>query len=78
MVAQAVACRISNGGERCNASKRFIVLDKHYDKFCQKMADQMAKLTVGDPMDPATDQPPLAKQSLLHDVHRQVTETVKQ
>lgn len=37
MVALAVSCRISNGGQRCNSSKRFVVLEQYYDSFIEKM-----------------------------------------
>ena len=78
MVAQAVACRISNGGQRCNSSKRFIVLDKYYDAFCTKMADSMSKLVIGDPMDPSTQISSLATPSLVAEVHAQVTSSIAQ
>jgi len=42
MVADAVACRINNGWQRCNGSKRFIVLEKYYDEFVEKMWAYMA------------------------------------
>ena len=54
MVAEAIAARISNAGQRCNSSKRFIILEEHYETFCAKMAEQMSKLVVGDPMDAST------------------------
>lgn len=78
MVAQAVACRISNGGQRCNSSKRFIVLEKYYDAFCTKMADYMSKLVIGDPMDPSTQISSLATPSLVAEVHDQVTRSIAQ
>lgn len=37
MVAEATACRIANGGQKCNSSKRFIVMEKHYDTFVEEM-----------------------------------------
>lgn len=76
IVAQAAACRLSNGGQRCNSSKRFIVLDKYYDSFVEKFGSYMAGQKVGDPMDPSTQIPPMSSQKLLHDIHRQVTQTV--
>ena len=78
MVAQAVACRISNGGQRCNSSKRFIVLEKYYDAFCTKMADYMSQLIIGDPMDPSTQISSLATASLVQEVHGQVTSSIAQ
>ncbi|MBP7841494.1 aldehyde dehydrogenase family protein [Patescibacteria group bacterium] len=46
IVTQAAACRLSNGGQRCNSSKRFIVLDKHYDIFVEKFGTYMASQKV--------------------------------
>jgi len=41
VVDEAVKARISNGGQKCNSSKRFIVLEKYYDEFCEKYAEKM-------------------------------------
>jgi len=78
IVAQAAACRMSNGGQRCNSSKRFIVLDKHYDIFVEKFGAYMASQKVGDPMDPETQVPPMSSKKLVQDIHRQVQDTVAQ
>lgn len=78
MAAKAVACRISNGWQRCNASKRFIVLDKHYDAFVEALTKHMESEIVWDPMDSQTTIPPLAKKSLVEEVDRQVSETIEQ
>lgn len=78
MVASAVACRMSNTGQRCNSSKRFVVLEKHYDAFCQKMADYMSNMIIGDPMDPITQVPSLALASLVTEIDHQVQTTITQ
>lgn len=78
IVAQAAACRLSNGGQRCNSSKRFIVLDKYYDVFVEKFAAYMASQKVGDPLDPTTQIPPMSSKKLVQDIHRQVQESVAQ
>jgi succinate-semialdehyde dehydrogenase/glutarate-semialdehyde dehydrogenase len=41
MASIAMSCRLSNGGQRCNASKRFIVLEKYYDEFVTCLAVEM-------------------------------------
>jgi len=76
MVAHAVACRISNGGQRCNGSKRFVVLEKHYDAFVEKFGQAMSELRVGDPMDKETELPPLSGSKLVQEIHTQVTKTI--
>ncbi len=78
MVAKAVACRITMGGQRCNSSKRFIILDKHYEDFVEQMWLHMAALKIGDPMDPNSDLPPIATTKLLHEIHHQVEQTIAQ
>ncbi len=78
MVTLAVSCRISNGGQRCNASKRFVVLEHYYDSFVEKMWTYMSNLIIGDPMDSATQISSLALPSLLEEIHSQVTESIAQ
>jgi len=74
MVADATACRINNWGQRCNGSKRFIVLEKYYDKFVEKMWAYMAnQVTRWDPMDASTTLPPLSSKDQVNEVHDQVT-----
>lgn len=76
VVAQATACRLSNGWQRCNSSKRFIVLEKYYDAFVEKFGDFMSKQTVGDPMHANTQVPPMSSARLVQDIHIQVTKTI--
>ncbi len=45
IAAKAAACRISSlGGQRCNSSKRFIILEKHYDAFVTYMGEYMKQM----------------------------------
>ncbi len=74
----AMQCRISNWWQRCNASKRFIVLEKHYDQFVDALVSYMEWLVLGDPMHTDTTLPPLAKKQLVEEVHQQVTDTIAQ
>ncbi len=78
MIASAVACRISNGGQRCNASKRFIILEKHYDQFVEKMWAYMEKIVRGDPMEAATQLPPIARKDLVDQIDQQVQKSIAQ
>jgi succinate-semialdehyde dehydrogenase/glutarate-semialdehyde dehydrogenase len=56
----AVTARAQNNGQSCIAAKRFIVHTDVYDAFVQRFVQRMSALTVGDPMDEATDVGPLA------------------
>lgn len=76
MVASATACRISYGGQKCNSSKRFIILEKHYDEFVEKFGVYMASQTVGDPLEVSTQVPPLSSNKLMKEIHSQVERTV--
>jgi len=78
IVAQAAACRLSNGWQRCNSSKRFIILEQYYEEFVEKFAQFMSKQIVGDPMDPTTQVPPMSSARLVQDIHTQVTKTIEQ
>jgi succinate-semialdehyde dehydrogenase/glutarate-semialdehyde dehydrogenase len=78
LVALATSCRLNNAGQRCNSSKRFIVLEKYYDAFVQKIAATFVALPLGDPLDPRTALGPLSTKRLMYDIHDQVTRTVAQ
>jgi len=56
----AVTARVQNNGQSCIAAKRFIVHRDCYDAFEQAFVTAMASLSVGDPMEPATEVGPLA------------------
>lgn len=58
--ATAVRARIANNGQSCIAGKRFIVHTDVYDEFAAEFSARIAALTVGDPLDPATEVGPVA------------------
>jgi len=76
MAAEATACRIANGGQKCNSSKRFIVMEKHYDVFVEEMWKCMASMKLGNPMDSSTQIPPMARPDLVDEIHEQVERSV--
>ncbi len=77
LVADAVACRINNGGQRCNGSKRFIVLEQYYDEFVEQMWQYMStQVKRWDPMDAETQLPPLSNADQVAEVHDQVTRSL--
>lgn len=78
MAAAATTCRISNAWQRCNGSKRFVVLEKYYDEFCSLMSKHMSELVVWDPMDSATQLWPIARPDLIQEIHQQVQDTIAQ
>src|SRR3954452_3373816 len=44
VVEAAVGGRMENGGQACNAAKRFIVKDEYYDDFVSKFSDALTKV----------------------------------
>jgi succinate-semialdehyde dehydrogenase/glutarate-semialdehyde dehydrogenase len=66
-----------NGGQSCIAAKRFVVHDAVYDEFLDRFVAEVESLTVGDPMDEATEVGPQARQSLMEDLHEQVEASVE-
>jgi succinate-semialdehyde dehydrogenase/glutarate-semialdehyde dehydrogenase len=72
----AVTARCQNNGQSCIAAKRFIVHTDVYDEFAQHFADRMAALTIGDPMDDATDVGPIATESGRRDLVELVHDAV--
>jgi succinate-semialdehyde dehydrogenase / glutarate-semialdehyde dehydrogenase len=74
--ATAVKARISNNGQSCIAGKRFIVHADVYDEFVGMFAAKMNALTVGDPMDEATDVGPLATASGRDEIAELVDDAV--
>lgn len=49
----------SLNGERCTSSSRLLVQRSIYDRFIDRVAERVAKLKVGHPLDPATEIGPL-------------------
>ncbi|MGP8059291.1 MAG: aldehyde dehydrogenase family protein [Acidimicrobiales bacterium] len=71
-VSTAVTARTQNAGQSCIAAKRFIVAEPVYEEFYGRFCQQMAALSVGDPMDPATDVGPLNSAAQRDEVASQV------
>ena len=70
--------RLINNGQSCIAAKRFIVVEEAYDDFVERFVEQVRAMSVGDPMDEATDVGPLAREDLRDDLHEQVQRSVDQ
>ncbi|HEX3946608.1 MAG TPA: NADP-dependent succinic semialdehyde dehydrogenase [Acidimicrobiales bacterium] len=71
-VSVAVQARVQNNGQSCIAAKRFIVEASVYDEFTARFTEAMAALTVGDPLDPATDVGPLVSAAQREEIAGQV------
>ena len=71
-----VRARVQNNGQSCIAAKRFILHEDIAEEYEERFAAAMAKLVVGDPLDPATDVGPLATPSGRDEVAEQVADAV--
>ncbi|MCC7142900.1 MAG: NAD-dependent succinate-semialdehyde dehydrogenase [Candidatus Eisenbacteria bacterium] len=77
-VGWAVRARVQNNGQSCIAAKRFLVEASIADRFVEQFRAALARLTVGDPLDPATDIGPLARADLRDLLARQVEVTIQE
>jgi succinate-semialdehyde dehydrogenase/glutarate-semialdehyde dehydrogenase len=73
----AVNARLQNNGQSCIAAKRFIVVADVASKFIEMYRSLYEKLVIGDPMSESTNIGPLATESILLDLEKQVNESVK-
>ena len=60
VVDSAVAARLENAGQACNAAKRFIVADSLYDPFVEKLTAALEAVEPGDPSSSDTEMGPLS------------------
>ncbi len=68
----AVQARVQNNGQSCIAAKRFIVHADVADEFTERFVAAMAALSVGDPLDPATEVGPLINAAAVDAIEAQV------
>jgi len=72
----AVAARMENAGQACNASKRMIVMDDVYDEFVEEFTKVMAEQVTGDPTDPKTTYGPLSSEQAAQNLMDQINDAV--
>jgi len=72
----AVRGRFQNCGQSCIAAKRFFVVKDVAQDFIHKFVEKASKLKVGDPMDPATDVGPMAREDQRRLLEEQLREAV--
>jgi succinate-semialdehyde dehydrogenase / glutarate-semialdehyde dehydrogenase len=71
-----VVSRCQNNGQSCISAKRFIVHEAVADEYERRFVERMAGLSLGDPMDEATDLGPLATEQGRKDVEALVADAV--
>jgi succinate-semialdehyde dehydrogenase/glutarate-semialdehyde dehydrogenase len=77
-VESAVAARLDNTGQSCNAAKRFIVLDEYYEPFLEKFTAAMTGTKPGDPTSSDSEIGPLSSTSAADRLEDQVKRAVDQ
>ncbi len=75
-VRAAVAGRMGNAGQACNAAKRIIVVGDLFDEFAGQFSAAMAALRPGDPADPASDLGPLSSEGAAERLMGQISDAV--
>lgn len=75
-VTHATKARLSNGGQSCNAGKRFIVADDLYDDFVEKFAAAFAAQTPGDPFDEQSSYGPMSSAGAVEELDAQVRDAL--
>jgi succinate-semialdehyde dehydrogenase/glutarate-semialdehyde dehydrogenase len=77
-VENAVAARLDNAGQSCNAAKRFIVADELYEPFLERFTAAMTAVRPGDPHSPDTVVGPLSSKTAADRLDDQVKRSVNQ
>src|SRR3954466_10376294 len=75
-VEDAVAARLDNTGQSCNAAKRFIVVDDLYEPFLEKFKDALAGAKPGDPHSSDTEVGPLSSKTAADRLEDQVKRAI--
>ena len=77
-VEAAVAGRLDNSGQSCNAAKRFIVIDELYDEFREKFTAAILGNSPSDPTVDGADYGPLSSLGAAEQLEDQVQRAVAQ
>jgi succinate-semialdehyde dehydrogenase/glutarate-semialdehyde dehydrogenase len=75
-VESAVAARLDNNGQSCNAGKRFIVVDHLYDSFLEKFTAALGAILPGDPTSDDVVLGPLSSEAAAERLDDQVARAV--
>lgn len=75
-VEAAVAARLDNNGQSCNAAKRFIVLDHVFDAFAEKFTAALREVTPQDPTSEETVLGPLSSEQAAARLEEQVERAI--
>jgi succinate-semialdehyde dehydrogenase / glutarate-semialdehyde dehydrogenase len=77
-VEDAVAARLDNTGQSCNAAKRFIVVDDLYEPFLEKFTAALTAVEPGDPTSADSEIGPLSSTAAADRLEDQVQRAIGQ
>jgi succinate-semialdehyde dehydrogenase/glutarate-semialdehyde dehydrogenase len=77
-VEDAVAARLDNTGQSCNAAKRFIVADELYEPFLEKFKEKMSGVSPADPTSDDAEIGPLSSTVAADRLEDQVKRAIDQ
>jgi succinate-semialdehyde dehydrogenase/glutarate-semialdehyde dehydrogenase len=76
VVKLAIKGRMTNTGQSCVASKRFIVVEPLAEAFIKGLKQGMEGMKMGDPMDTETEVGPLSSEAAAVDLEEKVSKTI--
>ncbi len=76
-VSGAMLAKFRNSGQTCVCTNRFYAQSKIYDKFVERLAEEAAKLTVGNGLDDGTVQGPVINEMQLGKIEELVADAEK-
>jgi succinate-semialdehyde dehydrogenase/glutarate-semialdehyde dehydrogenase len=76
VVESAVGGRLENGGQACNAAKRFIVAEELYEPFVEKFSAALTAVEPGDPKQEGVPMGPLSSSLATERLEKQVQEAL--
>jgi succinate-semialdehyde dehydrogenase/glutarate-semialdehyde dehydrogenase len=77
-VEDAVAARLDNTGQSCNAAKRFVVIDELYEPFLEKFTAALTAVKASDPSSPDAQIGPLSSTGAADRLEDQVKRAIEQ
>ncbi|MBS0125773.1 NAD-dependent succinate-semialdehyde dehydrogenase [Thetidibacter halocola] len=72
----AILCKFRNNGQTCVCANRIYVQEGVYDAFAEKLAARVARMKVGDGLEPGTDLGPLINTDAITKVQEHVADAL--
>ena len=77
-VQDAVNARMDNNGQSCNAAKRFVIADEHYEEFASRFTEMFTAIQPADPTSPDTELGPLSSEAATIHLQAQLDRAIEQ